>query len=119
MPNTAKGAPYPADTSIPDGPGAIQALAEHLDSRVPTALEVGSTGAIGGSGTATVTFTAGLFSSAPHVFLQPKAASTPTAVVQAYPVSVTASGFVVHLHTSAALPGSAWSQGVEWLAIEW
>jgi hypothetical protein len=66
MPNTAKGAPYPADTAIPDGPAAVQALAEHLDTRVPYARCSGVKPVVvssGTVGTATVDFPAGMFTS--------------------------------------------------------
>jgi hypothetical protein len=72
MPNTPKGAPYPAPTDAPDGPGAFQDLAEHFDTRVPGATEMGSiAGPAGASAdwTVVVNLTPGRFSTPPLIQL--------------------------------------------------
>jgi L-aminopeptidase/D-esterase-like protein len=112
---TAKGYPYPIGTDrVMDGDNAIQALAEAIDTKAGVAAAgVGTVtvGGSGGSGTAAITFPAGLFSAVPTVV-----ANSQVGDPSKYPgscLNVTATGCLL-----AAVRPNAGTVPVAWIAIQ-
>lgn len=104
MPTTSiQGLPYPASTDTPDVPRDIGALADALDGGVVKRIWAGSvsvTATASSTGTAPVTFPAGLFTTPPKVLVQTQATAVWVGIVSS---SVTTTGCTVGiLHNTGA-----------------
>lgn len=110
--------PYPTSTDTPDVPRDIAALATAVSVRTVYRQASAKSAIIPAGGSLAIVFPVGLFTQPPIVVVSPLATAMPTAVVQAYASAITAAGFTLLVHTSAALAGSAWNAGVSWIATQ-
>jgi hypothetical protein len=137
MPNTTnRGYFYPSGTEAPNGPYALQTLADAVDADVedidtrltdltvamPTAVQAGSgTIAIGAgvpSATLAVTFPTA-FSAAPVVVANLTAnVAGRASLLKLYPISITATGFTAKMQTSDNNDvGTSYTLGFNWVAV--
>lgn len=100
MPSTPKGYPYPADTSTPDVPRDIEALAQACEDTV--AVVHVAAGTTDGTGNLTVTFPPGKFTSAPTVIVCPRANAMGSALVSVAAGSVTTTSCLVTTRTQGS-----------------
>lgn len=87
MPTTPSGIPYSLPTDAPDYPTASEALADHLETRMPRRRVAGIVAvpvSNANNATAVVTFPAGLFTAAPTVVVSTSGTSFWCAFVPAY-----------------------------------
>lgn len=116
MPSTSRGFPYPSSTDVPDGPGALEDLADACDSKVPLVATGTSNVSVSSSSQGNLTgiaLPASRFPAAPKIMCTVRGSSAAWAVATD---SVTASTFTIRVRHVDGTSTTA-TVVVDWVAI--